>query len=81
MLVSIIKKELLAHLVDRRFLGILVLMAILILLTTYVGIGHFVALKDEHNRVIADHRKFLDHNLDGGRVETIRRLGVSWQRP
>ena len=81
MLSTMIRKEMLIHLVDRRFVSILVLTGVLAVLSVFTGLRNFSDRRREQNQVEADGRKWAKENIERGKVETIRRTGIPWMRP
>ena len=81
MIRSLIRKEILTHLMDRRFLSILVLALLLGLLSIFTGLRNLSERSKEFHRVTSDTEQYQEDLIERGKAEKIRRLGISWNRP
>jgi len=65
MLKDIIKKEILAHLIDSKFLFTFIVSAALILLSVYMGMKNYAADKKEYAAGVAEVSRELDERYNG----------------
>jgi len=65
MLKDIIKKEILGHLLDSKFLFTFIICAVLILLSVYIGMRNYAADKKEYLAGVAEAGRTLDERLSG----------------
>ncbi len=81
MFVHLLRKELLHHLLEFRFIAVLVLSVALSLLSVLVGQRNYHRELQEFNAVYESNRTDLRQWIEEGRFDTFSSWGYRWNRP
>lgn len=78
----LVRKELLAYLLDHRFIAVFALCALLTALSVYAGSWNYVQRLQEYHTVSESNRRaFQETVLDKGRIVDLLWTGYRWNRP